>query len=161
MSLTWRHEARIDAPADAVYAWMTDFREDDHAREAFVRGAGREAGAKDASRREVVSRQADRVQVRDTWKGRVFEMEARLDPQAREVHLTGAYGYRATWRALPEAGGTRLVVEGAIEARGVAGLFANLFGKRMLRDMEADFRGHVADAREMLMSELRAGRSPP
>ncbi|MEA3198833.1 MAG: hypothetical protein QOE90_261 [Thermoplasmata archaeon] len=147
--MQWRHEARIDAPADAVYAWMSDHREDDHAREAFLRGAGRgPEGAR--SRREVVSRDGDVVKLRDVWGKRVFEMEARLDAKAREVRLTGAYGYRATWRAIPDGAGTRLVVEGAIEARGIAGLFAKLFGKRMLRDMQADFNGHVADARETL-----------
>src|SRR5439155_21501752 len=43
MPARWSFEAHVDAPPDAVYAWMTDYSEDDHANERFRRGAGAKA----------------------------------------------------------------------------------------------------------------------
>jgi Polyketide cyclase / dehydrase and lipid transport len=147
--MRWRHEARLAASPDAVYAWMSDFREDDHAREAFLRGAGQKPGGA-ASRRTVVSRDGNRVKLRDAWGRRTFEMDVELAPQAREVRLTGEYGYRATWRAEPDGAGTRVVSEGAFEPAGLMRLVAPLFARGFARQMEQDFRGHVEDLRSEL-----------
>ena len=146
---SWRYEARIEAPPDAVYAWMSDFREDDHARPAFLEGSGAKPDGR-VSRREVLSRSGNRVELRDTWGKETFPMTVELVPEKRELRLTGQYGYRGAWRAEPDGAGTRVVSEGALEPSGVMRLFAPLFAGMMRKQMGADFRGHVADMRSEL-----------
>lgn len=77
-------------------------------------------------------------------------MTATLDPARREVRLDGQYGYHGTWRAEPEGGGTRLVSEGRLAPTGVMRLLAPLFARAFMKQMQADFNGHVADATESL-----------
>src|SRR5581483_8174623 len=134
--MRWRHEALVPASPDAVYAWMSDFREDDHAGEA--------------SHRTVVSREGNRVRLHDAWGRRSFDLDVELAPEAREVRLTGEYGYSATWRAEPAAGDTRVVVEGRLEPTGIMRLLAPLFSRGMAKQMQDDFNGHVEDMRSGL-----------
>lgn len=147
--MKWRHEARIAASPDAVYAWMSDLREDDHAREAFLRGSGAKPGGP-VAKRTIVSRQGDRLKVHDAWGRKAFDLEVELAPVAREVRLHGGFGYRATWRAEPDGPGTRLVVEGEMAPSGIMRLFVPLFAKGMAKEMQADFNGHVEDLRSAL-----------
>lgn len=89
--------------------------------------------------------------VEDQWgRGNKARLTARLDAARREVALEGQWGYRATWRAEPDGSGTRLLVEGSVAPGGLLGLLMPLFRKGMLRQMRADFDGHLADLREGL-----------
>jgi hypothetical protein len=146
MPVTWSHEAILRAPPDAVYAWMSDFREDDHARPAYLRGAGVAKPSKRPAVRRVVAREPGLVKLEDSWNGRTFRLTAHLDPERREVRIEGGMGYHAVWRAEPAPEGTRLRVDGKLAPGGVLGLFTPLFAKGMMREMAQDFRGHVADA---------------
>lgn len=145
--MQWRFEDTIDATPDAVYAWMCDFQPNDHSREAYLRGA---KARPQASLRTVVSREGNHVKLHDAWGKEAIDLDVRLAPPEREVRVTGPWGYRATWRALPGPAGTRLVVEGELAPSGIMRLFAPLFAGRMRRQMEEDFRGHLEDARETL-----------
>lgn len=147
MSVSWSFSAHVPAPPDAVFAWVSDFREDDHARPAFLRGAGMKAPA---GRRRIVAREGNVVTLEDGMGRRAFRTRATVDAAAREVRVEGAHGYRATWRAAPEGDGTRLTCEGALAPDGLLRLFVPLFAKGMLRQVRADFDGHVADAVESL-----------
>lgn len=161
MPTSWSFHAHVPAPPDAVYAWMSDFREDDHARPAFRRGAGVKDGDRRVSHRKILSREGNVVTVEDAWGRDRFTLKATLDPAAREVRLEGQYGYHGTWRAAPEGEGTRLTSEGRLEPRGVMRLLAPLFAKAFMRQMRADFEGHVADATETLAAHSsRASASP-
>lgn len=146
----WSFEAHVRAEPDAVYAWLADLREDDHARPAYLRGAGRADDAP-ASRRAILSREAGRMRVRDEWGRRSFETDVELHPEAREVRITGAYGYRGVWRARPHPeGGTRLTVEGEMAPEGFLRLVAPLMARMLRGEMRRDFEGHVADLRASL-----------
>lgn len=161
MPTSWSFQAHVPAPPDAVYAWMSDFREDDHARPAFRRGAGVKEGDRKVSHRKVLSREGNVVTLEDSWGRERFPMKARLDPARREVRLEGQYGYHGTWRAEPDGSGTRLVSEGRLEPKGVMRLLAPLFAKAFLKQMQADFNGHVEDAKEELAAHSsRASTSP-
>lgn len=155
MPSAWSFAARVEAPPDDVYAWMSDFREDDHARPAFKRGAGMRPGDKRESRRAVVSREGNVVVVEDSWGRERYRLTVTLDPAAREVRLAGMYGYAGVWRAAPAGTGTRVESEGRIAPTGLARLFAPLFARTFMKQMEADFRGHVADLAEELKTTAR------
>lgn len=141
--LTWRQSAHVRAPADAVYAWMTDYTEHDHASEAYRRAVG--AKDKAQAKRKVVSRTGDTVVLEDAWGGKGFRATVTLDKAQRAVRIEGAYGYAAVWRAVPERDGTRVEVEGRMAPGGVFGLLLPLFGRKMREENEKDFRGHIAD----------------
>ena len=145
--LAWSQSARIAAPPVAVFAWLRDLREDDHSRPAFLRGAGLKEGAH--ARREV-RWEGDEARVRDSWGARSFELRVRVDEARRELRLRSEHGYESVWRAEPADGGTLLVVEGRLAPRGLAALFVPLFARRFRDQLDRDFRGHVADARESL-----------
>lgn len=157
MPRTWSFEATLDAPPDAVYAWMTDYQEDDHANAAFKRGSGAAADDRAHSHR-VVERAADgrHLVVRDEWGRQKFELEVELAPDAREVRLTGAFGYSAIWRATPDGAGTRVRVDGQLAPTGFAKLFAGLFAGKMGTQMRQDFDGHVEQMRSELKGTTRA-----
>lgn len=142
---TWRHETFVPVDADRAYAWMIDFREDDHARPAFKRGAGVKPGDKSTSKRVILSREGDVVKLKDTWAGNTFELTVTLDRPARALTIDGKWGYRARWSVEPAVGGARLRVEGEMAPGGLMGLLVPLFAGGMRKDMEKDFRGHVAD----------------
>jgi polyketide cyclase/dehydrase/lipid transport protein len=143
--LTWDLDATVRAPPDVVYAWMTDFREDDHRSPAFRRGAKvRENDPRDA-KRVVVARKGNEVTLEDTWGRQRFRTTATLDGAQRTITIRGEFGYQAVWRAAPVAGGTRISIEGRMAPGGVFGLLLPLFAKKMRQQTEDDFRGHVAD----------------
>src|SRR5882672_10731032 len=151
MPARWSFEAHVDAPADAVYAWMTDYSEDDHANDRFRKGAGVEAEDRTHNHRVVERKDERHLVVRDEWGRRRFEMQVELGPDAREVRVTGGFGYRATWKAAPDGGGgTRVTSEGGLAPSGVMRIIAPLFAKSMAKQMEDDFNGHVNDMREAL-----------
>lgn len=149
---TWTFEAHVTASADAVYAWMTDFREDDHARPAFVRASGGKAGVQ--STRRILARAGDSVQLEDRWGRQSFRTTARLARGQREVRIEGAYGYRATWCAAPNGRGTRVTATTELDPRGFFALLLPLVAGKMRAQAEHDFRGHIAD----LEAELGAPR---
>lgn len=149
--VTWAQSAHVAAPPERVFAWMTDYTEHDHASEAYRRAVGaREAEAK----RKVVSRQGPTVVLEDTWGGRQFRSTVTIDAAQRTLRIDGGWGYTATWRAVPERGGTRVEVEGRMAPSGLFGLLLPLFGKKMREESLTDFRGHIAD----LQADLGAGR---
>lgn len=152
-SVTWKEETTIAAAPDAVFAWMSDFTEDDHNTEAFRRGAGVDPTKKrKPSRRTILSREGNVLRIRDEWGGSKYEQTVTLDPTARTVLIQGGMGYESTWRASPEGAGTRLSVEGRM-GRGIVGTMMRLFEGGMRKSMAEDFRGHVEDLRDT----LRAG----
>lgn len=152
----WHHDALIAAPPEAVYRWMVDFREDDHDRPAFRRGAGIPQDAPSGgSRRQIVSREGSVVTIKDSWGRRGMTMKAKLDEAARTVTLDGEMGYHSVWRAAPEGNATRLSVSGEMAPNGLFGLLMPLFRGRFLKQMAQDFEGHVEDLRESVGAQSR------
>ncbi|HWG90782.1 MAG TPA: SRPBCC family protein [Candidatus Thermoplasmatota archaeon] len=150
--ITWRHTATVAAPADRVYQWLSDFREDDHSRPAYLAATGGAPKPGKEARRHILSRDADAVVIEDHWGGRTFLVTAYLDPVGREVRLEGGLGYHAVWRAVSEGPLTRIELEGRMAPRGLLGFVLPLFKRSFLKQIAQDFRGHVAD----LESELVA-----
>lgn len=146
----WSFSARVDASPDAVYAWMSDYSEDDHANPRFKAGAGVKPDDRTHNHR-VVRRTSERhLTVEDQWGRQRFVVEVELVPERREVRISGQYGYRGVWRAEPDGAGTRVVSEGRLEPTGFARLFAPLFAGMFMKQMRGDFEGHVADMRASL-----------
>lgn len=142
MALEWRHAAHVAADPDAVYGWLTDYTEDDHASDAFRAAA--DAKGKPA-KRAIVSRNAREVVLEDQWGGKRARTTARLEPASRTVRVTGDFGgYESVWRAVPERGGTRVEMEGRMAPTGLFKLLMPLFAKSALSETEKDFRGHIA-----------------
>lgn len=139
----WREETFVPVAPDAAFAWLTDFRADDHDRPAYRRAVGASAGR--PARREVVAREGNVVRLRDAWGRRTIDATVTLDPDARAYRIEGPHGYAARWWVTPNPGGARLHVEGVMAPRGILGLLVPLFAKGMKREMALDFRGHVAD----------------
>jgi len=148
--VTWRFSDTVRARPDDVYAWMADFAADDHATEAFKRGAAYPEKKWKPSKRTVVSREGNVLRIKDEWGRGGFETTATLDAATRSVRIVGGLGYEATWRATPEGDGTRIEVDGKM-GRGLLGSLMKLVAGRSTREgMEKDFRGHVEDLRESL-----------
>lgn len=141
--LTWAQKAHVRASPERVWAWMTDYSEHDHASPAYRQAVG--AGADHRAKRTIVSRTPTTVVLEDRWGGKQFRSTVTLDPAARTLRIDGGWGYTATWRAVPERGGTRVEVEGRMAPGGLFGLLLPLFGKKMREESEKDFRGHVAE----------------
>ncbi|HVM44754.1 MAG TPA: SRPBCC family protein [Candidatus Thermoplasmatota archaeon] len=149
-SATWRCEAYVDVPPDDVYAWLTDFSTDDHASDAYKRGAGIDPRKRTKpSSRRVLSREGDVWRIEDTWGGSKFTSTATGDLAARTIRIQGGFGYEATWRATPQGAGTRLSVEGRM-GKGLIGSVLKLFEARTQKSMQSDFNGHVEDLKESL-----------
>jgi hypothetical protein len=79
-----------------------------------------------------------------------FRCRVTLHPELREMRITGDFGYESAWRASPAPEGTRVAVDGRVAARGVAAAFMALGKASFLREMQADFNGHIEDLRESL-----------
>lgn len=148
-SVEWRFSDVIHAPPDAVYGWLSDFREDDHARPAFKRGAGVEASDRRPSKRTVLSQNGRVIRIEDTWGRQKHTSTVTLDPGTHSIRIQGGMGYDSTWRAIEDAAGTLLEVEGKM-GRGLVGSIMTLFAGRIRKGMEDDFRGHAEDLREAL-----------
>lgn len=149
-AITWTFDRFVPIEPDRAYAWLTDYRSDDHARPAFRRGALATEKEAAKSKREIIARHDDGVTLRDTWKGRTWEVRVRHDKTARTITMEGKGGYRATWRVTENPGGARIHVEGALDVRGLTRILAPLFAKGMTQEMRRDFDGHMAD----IVSEL-------
>lgn len=154
--VTWVFEGRVPASPDAVYAWLSDFCEDDHARPAYLRGAGMREGKHVKGTRRVLAHDGNTVTIEDRWGFRSFRTRVTLDPEQRALHIAGDNGYGATWSAIPEGAGTRLIVEGRLAPTGVVGLAVPLFARGLRHQMEQDFLGHLEDLR----SSLAAAEAP-
>ena len=155
MPARWNLDAFVPVEPDRAYAWMIDFRHDDHERPAYKRAVGAKPSKK-PSMREVLSRDGDTLRLRDTWNGKTWEATVTLLRKDRALLIEGAYGYRARWWVEENPGGARIRVEGEMAPSGVMKLLVPLFAKGMVREMETDFRGHVAD----MLSELNPGSEP-
>lgn len=143
--VTWARSAVVEASPDAVFRWMSDFREDDHARPAFKRGAGVKDDGKPGAKRTILSRDGNVVRLRDEWGRRRFELAVTVDEKARTVTIDGEHGYRAVWRAVAEGAGTRVEASTTLAPKGLFGLLAPLFAGSFRKELDRDFAGHVAD----------------
>lgn len=146
-SVSWRVSDLVDGPPDAVWAWMTDFSQDDHSTEAYRRGAGVKKAR--AASRTILSREGNVLRIEDRDGASKYVQTVTLHPERRAVHIAGQMGYDATWTATPEGHRTRLTVEGRM-GKGLVGSLMRLFQVQLQRGMERDFRGHVEDLRESL-----------
>ncbi len=147
--LDWSKSTHVNIPPDVVFSWMTDFQEDDHGRTAFVKGTGApKIYLKKPSKRTVVSREGNNVKIHDQWGGRKFDMQLELVPLDRTVKMQGPMGYSATWKAVPDQGGTKVEAQISLHMKGFRGLLAPLFRKKFYRDLEYDFNGHISDLQD-------------
>jgi hypothetical protein len=140
-----RIERRCRFPRDAVYAWWTDFREDDHMR----------PGSPAASSRVIVGREGDDVWLREhaTRPFRVtLEEHVVLDPPngyAVKARYPGAdveYAYRFE----PRVEGTTIVLEASVSPRGIGRLLVPLMAWWWRRYAARDFDFHLAHMTEDL-----------
>lgn len=146
--VTWSRSALVPASPDVVFRWMSDFRDDDHARPAFKRGAGVKEDGKPGSKRTVLSRDGNVVRLRDEWGRRRFDLTVTLDERSRSVTIDGEHGYRSVWRAVAEGAGTRVNASTTLAPRGLFGLVAPLFAGSFRKGLDQDFAGHIADLEE-------------
>lgn len=149
MPKNWSFTARVDASPEDVFGWMSDYQHDDHANERFKRGSGAKPDGK-PSHRTVERLDDGRISVHDEWGRERFDMQVELAPSLREVRLRGQYGYHGVWRANADGAGTLVTSEGGLEPSGLMRLLAPLFAGALMKQMKADFDGHIADMRETL-----------
>jgi len=154
--VSWDLEARVKAPPEAAYAWLTDYTEDDHSRPAFLRAAGAKPGTK--ATRKFLARGPDSLQLEDTWGGRKFQSTVRFDRQAKTITIEGEFGYRAVWRVTPDGTGSKVQVEGRMQPSGAFKLLMPLFAGKMKAETTKDFHGHIADLEAELGVAPQAGR---
>ncbi len=142
-----RLERTVPFSRDAVYAWWTDFRPDDH--------PGKPSPA--TSSREILRREGNEVWMRDRAARpapATVEEHVVLDPpngytvDARYPGADARYEYRFE----PVAGGTRIVLEAVVQPRHVGRLLLPLFRGRVQRYAERDTDYHVRKMREDLAS---------
>lgn len=133
-----RLERVVPFPRDAVYAWWTDFRPDDH--------PGRPSPA--TSSREILRREGNEIWLRD--RGRrpapaTLEEYVVLDPPngyAVETRYPGAdarYEYR--FEPVPE--GTRIVLEAVLLPRHIGRILLPIFRGRVRRYAGRDTDYHL------------------
>ncbi len=148
-----RLERVVPFPRDAVYAWWTDFRPDDH--------RGRPSPA--TSSREILRQEGNEVWMRDH--------AARPAPVTLEEHVTlrPPEGYsvearypgadaRYEYRFEPAAEGTRILLEAVVRPRHVGRLLLPLFRGRVQRYAERDTDYHL---RRMAADLTPPGNAPP
>lgn len=157
-SARWYCSGIVAAPANVVYAWMTDFTEDDHNSDAYRRGAGvKPRNAKRGkppapAKRTILAREGDVLTIRDQWDGNDWTQTVTLDPSTHSYRVEGKFGYEAEWRAIPEGNATRVEFAGKL-GKGLLGSLMGLFSGKMQKSMEADFQGHLEDLRETLKNQ--------
>ena len=148
-----RLERVVPFPRDTVYAWWTDFREDDH----------RSRDSPATSRREVLRRAGNEVWLRDraTRPAPVtLEEHVVLDPpngyvvRARYPGAEVLYEYR--FEPVPD--GTRIVLRAEVRPRHVGRILLPLARTRVSRYAERDTDFHV---RRMADDLRTAGSGPP
>jgi hypothetical protein len=135
-----RFERVTRFPRDAVYAWWTDFREDDHVR----------SGSPATSVRRILRRKGNEVWLHDcaTRPIRVtIEEHVTLKPTsgyAVEARYPGAdveYAYRFE----PTAEGTRIVLEVSVHPRGLGRILIPLTSWWWRRYAARDLEFHLAE----------------
>jgi hypothetical protein len=138
--MRFRFEQLNRFPRDAVYAWWTDFREDDHVR----------PGSPATSVREILRRQGHEVWMRDraTRPVRVtIDEHVTLDPPngyAVEARYPGAdveYAYRFE----PTADGTRIVLDVSVHPRGFGRILIPLTAWWWRRYTARDLEFHLEE----------------
>lgn len=150
-----RVERVVPFPRDAVYAWWTDFRLDDHPR--------RPSPA--TSSREILRREGNEVWLRDhaTRPAPItLDEHVTLDPPAGyavEARYPGAE-VRYTYRFEPVATGTRILLEATVRPHHVGRLLLPLFRGRVQRYAERDTEYHLQRMTEELTTPA-SSREPP
>jgi hypothetical protein len=140
-----RLERVVPFPRDAVYAWWTDFRKDDH--------PGRPSPA--TSSRQILRREGHEVWLRDQASRPALvtlEEHVILDPPdgyAVEARYPGADA-RYEYRFEPVAEGTRIRLEAAIQPRHLGHILLPLFRGWAQRYAERDTDFHLQRMKEDL-----------
>lgn len=131
------------SPAD-VWAWWTDYGEPGE-KQRVSHGLA-------SAMREVVSREGNRIVLRDALPGNVAAIEHDVviheDARRLEEHYVRGPGvpYRAVWRFEPEDGGRATRVTRVIDASTrVPGFLQELAAPAVRRGVEADMRAHVRE----------------
>ncbi len=142
-----RLERVVPFPRAAVYAWWTDFREDDH----------RSRRSPASSRREVLRREGNEVWLRDDGRRPVpvtLDEHVTLNPPngyVVEARYPGAdVGYE--YRFEPSANGTRISLVADLRPRHVGRVVLPLFRRRVQRYAERDTEYHLCSMSQDLMS---------
>jgi hypothetical protein len=145
-----RVERVVPFPRDAVYAWWTDFREDDH--------LGHSSPA--TSAREILRREGNEIWLRDRARRPApvtVEEHVVLDPPngyvvtARYPGADAQYGYRFE----EASGGTRILLTVNVRPRHVGRILLPLFSGWARRYAERDTDDHLRQMSE----DLRSPRS--
>ncbi len=133
-----RLERAVPFPRDAVYAWWTDFRSDDH--------PGRPSPA--TSSRQILRRQPNEIWLRDRAARpapATVEEHVILDPPngyAVEARYPGADA-RYEYRFEPDGQGTRIRLEADVRPRHLGRILLPLFRGRVQRYAERDTDYHL------------------
>ena len=133
-----RVERVVPFPRDAVYAWWTDFREDDHPGSASPA----------TSTREIVRREGREIWIRDRARrpAPVTILEhVTLDPPGGyrvEAHYP-AVDVRYEYRFDAVAGGTAVRLTADLIPHHIGRLLSRLFGRRIRRYAERDTDFHL------------------
>ncbi len=150
-----RVEPTVPFPRDAVYAWWTDFREDDH--------RGRHSPA--SSHRELLRREGHEVWLRDRARRPApvtLEEHVVLDPpngDRMEARYPGA-DVRYEYRFEPSAEGSRISLIAEARPRHLARILLPLFRGRIERYAARDTDFHLRRMAEDL-SPPAPSRGPP
>ncbi len=133
-----RVERTVPFPRDAVYAWWTDFREDDH----------RSHHSPASSRREILRREGNQVWLRDHAHRPVpltLDEHVVLDPPngyVVEARYPGA-DVRYEYRFGPAGPTTRISLTAEVRPRHIGRLLLPLFRGRVQRYAERDTDFHL------------------
>ncbi len=150
-----RVERVVPFPRDAVYAWWTDFREDDH----------RDRQSPASSRRTVLLRNGDEVWLRDhaTRPAPVtLEEQVALHPPSGYAVRTRYPGaeVRYEYRFDPVSEGTRVALRAEVVPRHLGRILLPLARTRVIRYAERDTDFHLRRMAEDFMAEGTAFRRP-
>jgi len=145
--VTWKLSGRLSARPAAVFAWMTDFREDDHNSEAYHRGAKTPEKERARAAHRVIDVEGATLKIHDEWGTSRFDARVTVDGDAREVRIEGEFGYSSVWRAVEDGSGTRVETEGRVAPKGPGKLFLPFIGKGLMAGIERDFNGHMEEMR--------------
>jgi hypothetical protein len=149
-----RLERVVPFPRDAVYAWWTDFREDDH----------RSRGSPASSRRDIVRREGNEVWLRDHARRPApvtLTEHVVLDPPngyAVEARYPGA-DVRYEYRFETTAEGSRVSLIADIRPRHIGRILVPLLRGRVERYAERDTDFHLRRMAEDL-SPRASSRGP-
>ena len=133
-----RIERIVPFPPDVVYAWWTDFREDDH----------RGDGAPSRARRTILRRDGEQVWLLDqATRPAPFTIDEHVLLQPRSGYQVSARypaaNVRYEYRFEPVRGGTRIELRAEIDPRHIGRFLLPLFRRRVIRYAERDTDFHV------------------